>query len=225
MSKNILSDHSLLTSFLDRLQSVHEVSAKSPAAKQAQKECDRIFADAQAKGYEAGFSQGVEAGRSEGYAEGLARGKQEAFDSMSAECATLTQSLSAIRSEAEQAIGEWYRQAEERLSTLAIEIARRAIGKELDANPELMLDITRQALEESHPGSSIRLRVNPLQTSLVESHKAELLASLSQIKEIEVVADSSVKTVCIIESESGAIDARIDSFLDRLETEIEDQAA
>ena len=99
---------------------------------------------------------------------------------------------------------------------LAIEIARRALGKELEAAPDTVVEIAKTVLAEVTEGASVRVRINPTQTAILESHRAELEARASHIHNLEIIPDHHVDGGCMVESDGGVIDARIQTYLQRL---------
>ncbi len=65
------------------------------------------------------------------------------------------------------------------------------------------------------------MRVNLADVKLTTEHIKDFIHQVENIKNISVVEDSSVeKGGCIVETDFGAIDARISSQLNELETQI-----
>lgn len=174
-----------------------------------------MFEKAKAEGFAAGRLEGFQAGHEDGLAQGLREFEQahqteiENFRKALVDfVATITPSLDA-----------WYEKAEERLSTLAVEIARRALCQELSVSRDSIIEITRQALQEVRHGTEVRVRVNPIDCSVLEARKTEILESVSSIRELVIVPDLKVVSGCEIETDGGVIDATPESYLARLEEE------
>lgn len=160
-----------------------------------------------------------------GLENGISQVRQEVEASNAEEIAAFAQELQLILNQTKNGIDQWYQQAEERLAALALEIAQRAIGNALVQNSEAVIQIAHQVLNEVTSGSQVRLRVNPIQSATLESHKEQIIQAISHIREIEIVSDPSIQNGVIVESETGVTDARVESYLQRLADHITGEAA
>jgi len=80
---------------------------------------------------------------------------------------------------------------------------------------------TLAALKKVKTRGSVTLRVNIEDVKLTSSHAQEFIQHVENVKGITVQEDSSVeKGGCIVETDFGAIDARISSQLTELENKI-----
>ena len=78
-----------------------------------------------------------------------------------------------------------------------------------------------QALKKVKGSGDVTLRVNLADVKLTTEQIKDFIHQVENIKNISVVEDSSVeKGGCIVETDFGAIDARISSQLNELETQI-----
>lgn len=229
LSKNILRDGQGYASFLDRLKTSHEVQDELPANLYTKSQIQKRFQDAHTNGLTTGQQEGYKAGREQGYKAGLEAGKAEAAQAFEeahqAALDAFTQQLDELKTEAVQATAQWFVDAEKQLSQLAIEIARRAIGEELNLREEAVVEIANQVLSEVTEGTHFRIRVNLAEAPLIESRRQQLIESISHVRDIEIVSDPSVQTGCIVETGSSTIDARIESYLARLADNIREEAA
>lgn len=169
---------------------------------------------------EAARKEGFEIGRQEGYdagrAEAMVMSKND-FDQVNLEKSKkFSAGLQAALDTFDEEVKAWYANAEESLADLAIEIARRAIGKELEATRESVVAIAHEALSEVTEGTKVRLRINPLDASEVEARKKDLMTAFSNVRNIEVVEDRSIEFGCRLETDAGLIDARVEDFLARI---------
>lgn len=199
------------------------------AAKRAEQKAavDTVFEEARGEGYELGRLQGYKdgyvSGLEDGHDEGLAkaRAEQDAVTAMKqAELNKFAGEMEAFAARVDNAIRVWTEAAEERLAGLAVEIASRALTSELSQSRESILAIVKSALHEAEHARQVRIRVNPMDVATVESHQQEITAAISHIKGLEVVADNSIEAGCCIESESGLVDARVESYLARLADQV-----
>ena len=78
-----------------------------------------------------------------------------------------------------------------------------------------------QSLRKVKGRGDVTIRVNLADVQLTSEHTKDFMESVESIKNITVAEDSSVeKGGCIIETDFGAIDARISSQLNELEQKI-----
>jgi len=104
--------------------------------------------------------------------------------------------------------------AEKDLLQLSLKVAERIIGRALDLEPALLLEIIHNALQSIKYQREIRIRVNPEHVPYLKENKMQLYAMLGESKEIEIVEDPLVKgDGCIIDTEIGTIDARLETQL------------
>jgi type III secretion protein L len=113
-------------------------------------------------------------------------------------------------------------QAVPQLRDLAITIARKIIGRELEFNPDAVIDVVKQALsEKARQRREIFLRVNPADLQAIRDRKPELIEVLSRAKEIGLREDPDVaRHGVIIETDAGTIDAQLETQLAVIEREL-----
>ncbi|MBS1709246.1 MAG: hypothetical protein JSS65_11080 [Armatimonadetes bacterium] len=204
-----------LPKFVDELRPIGILGASTGRLSRIELEIgqmrEQAFQDGKIEGYGAGYQDGFEVGREEGF--------DTAKAAYETEVASVRERLASIVVEAERAIDKWHEDAAEHYAGVAIEIARRAIGAELHLNRESVIALATDALSELKAGTTVRLRVNPGDASFIESHRAEIMQAVAGIKSVEIVSDGSVVAGCQVESEFGLVDARVESYLDRIAQE------
>jgi type III secretion protein L len=137
----------------------------------------------------------------------------------------------AYREGSETALGEWNTlllEARERrdqalasverdLLRLSVKIAEKILGRELKSDRKAIVDIVANALRQARRNEMITVRVNPADLPVIEEHGQRLERS-GREKFLDIVPDPLVATGgCVIESESGAIDAQLETQLRVLE--------
>lgn len=180
---------------------------------------------AREEGYSEGRSEGYAAGLAEGHAEGMRRGKAEAeaeFGSATrAKLAELGVDLATIRDDVQIALERYCQQAEDRLESIVVEIARRVIGQELTMNPEATRAIVKSALAEVKLSTNARIRLNPFHAASLREHQAEIVASAATVRNVEIVDDPEIAQGCVIETDGGTLDATVEGQLAQLENNLE----
>jgi flagellar biosynthesis/type III secretory pathway protein FliH len=128
--------------------------------------------------------------REEGEAEGLARYEQALLD-------------------AHAAVERYLAEAEPQLVRLSAAIARKLVGEELRTHPDAIVRMVREALATTRRAKEITVKVHP-------SSVAELKAALPP--EIAIAASETAEPGdCVIESEFGVVDARVETQLAAIE--------
>lgn len=142
------------------------------------------------------------------HADGLKAGREEG-----------AQALVAATLEANQRGDAIEAQLVPQLKTLAMAIARRVIGRELEFHPEAIVEIVKQALgDKARQRREITLRVNPADAQMLRDSRKELLEMVSRTKDIAIREDPQVAPHgVVIETEAGIIDAQLETQLGAFE--------
>ncbi|HEX9961535.1 MAG TPA: FliH/SctL family protein [Pyrinomonadaceae bacterium] len=110
-----------------------------------------------------------------------------------------------------------WRETERDLLRLAVRLAEKIIGREIKAEKQTVTDIVAAALQNARRQEKLTVRVNPSDLSLIEEEREKFLPS-GRARFIDFVADPRVASGgCLIESEVGTIDARLETQLRVLE--------
>jgi type III secretion protein L len=105
---------------------------------------------------------------------------------------------------------------------IALKAARKIVGGELQMRPEAIVDIVLQALAPVTQNKKIVLCVNRADKEMLEQHKPEIRALLEQVESLSIVERPEVSPGgCIIETETGIINATIESQWRALEAAFE----
>jgi type III secretion protein L len=115
--------------------------------------------------------------------------------------------------------------AERDVLTLAVKLAEKIIGREIERDPAALADIVAAALRHARQSEALTVRVNPADLPAVEAHRARLDPA-GRARFLDLVADPRVGPGgCVIESESGTVDARLETQLRVLERALLARAA
>lgn len=109
--------------------------------------------------------------------------------------------------------GEIIAQSETEMVELALEIAKKIVGREVTIDREVALTLVKIALAKLHNRTFAKVLLNPEDFAYIQSHleKADFHGS------IELVEDRSISLGgCLIQTETGEIDARIESQFDEI---------
>ena len=102
-----------------------------------------------------------------------------------------------------------YPQVEREVVRLALEVARKIVHREIQADPDIIQTLVRVALSHVAEKSAVTVRLNPVDYNYLLEQRAEL--SQAEGRDIVLLADKSVERGgCLIQTECGDIDARIE---------------
>ena len=160
----------------------------------AKKEADRILREAHLE---------AERLRSQAHTEGRERG-----------LAAVTELLVSARAIASR--GE--KSAQAALSTLAVRIAEKILGRQLSLAPEAIVDVVRSALDHVGDPRDIEIRVCPEDLHALEQGRPRLVERLKEARSIALKSDHRIpRGGCVIETELGVVDARLSTQLEAIE--------
>ncbi len=148
-------------------------------------------------------SASMEDGYKEGFENGYLAGKEEAQSIIDE--ASATREFLDVRRE------NLYKEAEENILTLIMDIARKIIGEEFSYNEEALLILINNALQKCAFKESLVLKVSPDDIDFALKNKNNICMMVEGLSDIDIVPDLSLsKGSCIIETPSGDINSGID---------------
>ena len=194
---------------------VIKADAENEAAaivEKAKAEADQIVAEANAQ-----HDKIVSEARNEGFEQG----SKEGFEKGSAEVDRLIDRMHKILEAVMQRREEILQDTESQIVELVILMARKVIKILSENQKNVIMANTVAALRKVKTRGSVTLRVNIEDVKLTTAHADEFIQHVENVQGITVQEDSSVeKGGCIVETDFGAIDARISSQLTELENKI-----
>lgn len=134
---------------------------------------------------------------------------------------TLRPALEGVASQLADARGRWLSEWEASAVHLAARMAERILRHELSREPAAPLALVRESLELAAGSANITVHLSPDDCKHLSAASGEIVESLKQLAPAKIVADASVSPGgCLVKTEFGAIDQRIESQLARLEEEL-----
>ena len=168
---------------------------------EAQAERDKIINEAKKQGYDTGYEAGYQDGQKE--AERLVERMHSILDNV-------MKRREEILSETEYQIVE-----------LVVLMARKVVKIISENQKTVIMNNVLQALKKVKGRGDVTIRVNLADAKLTTEHIQDFIDRVEAVKGITVVEDTTVeKGGCIVETDFGAIDARISSQLTELEQKI-----
>jgi type III secretion protein L len=115
--------------------------------------------------------------------------------------------------------GQVLASSERDILELALRVASKIIGRELDANPDLNLELVATAIENARGAKAMVLRVNPADGQFMREKRPRLMELVGRQLDLAVRDDPDVERYgCIIQTEFGTIDAQVKTQFEMLRT-------
>ncbi len=165
---------------------------------------------ARQKGYQDGFNEGEEKGMAEGEAQGN-KEMEIVWRDLIGETEMLIKELQTSRMGLLKA-------SEQEILKLAVSFAKQILKVAPMIQSEIVLENINQAIYQISEVDKIVLKINLRDKAMCESHKDQLLSSLSGVRELQIIEDPSVSPGGVkIETGVSTIDATIETQARALE--------
>lgn len=153
----------------------------------------------------------------EGYARGLADGERKGRASAQAQIDETSALLRNLGTQLNEASTLAPAVLEENIAALAVVVARQIIGREVTLAANLVADLVRRALTEFPIDQSVRIRVHPLDLSVMTLNASTTdAAPITGPRDASWLADPRVsRGGCLIEGRDRIVDGRVDTALER----------
>jgi flagellar assembly protein FliH len=179
----------------------------------------------------------VEVVRREAHARGLEQGRQEGLrqaadqiqkratelaekasrDGLATTLPAMKAAVQALVIERDRWLAEW----ESTAVRLAAAIAEKLIKRHLEIHPEVAREMITNALQLAAGTPHIKLRVHSDDAALLGEHAADVVRALASSGDAEIVPDATLaRGSCVIQTKHGTIDARLETLLNRIVSEL-----
>jgi len=160
--------------------------------------------------YQRGFADGRKKGMSDAENTWLARGEKKIEPLLISLQEVLLQ-LNNIRKETHQEI-------EKEVVELALAIARQVICQEVAFDRDIVVCIAREALAKVEDPGRIKIKMSPSDLQFIKETRSQLSNLIENIDNVTLEAAENIQSGgCIIETDLGEIDARIEKQLQAVE--------
>jgi len=165
------------------------------------------------------LQQSMEQRLRESFEAGRREGEQLAHKQAAAQIEGLQAQVARVITELAQARSRLFRQTEQDMLKLSLEIARRIVHRELRSDPEAVDALIRHALEKAQAQEIHRVRVHPAQEGWIR----DALKRLGEAR-VEVVADASLEPGGLLfEAACGILDASVQTQFREIEEGLADR--
>jgi len=115
--------------------------------------------------------------------------------------------------------GQIVANAEHDVVELALQIANKLIGRDLERDPELVMEICANAIQVARASKAMTFRVNPEDGKLLREKRPRLMELIGRQVDLAIRDDSEIERGgCVIQTDYGTIDAQIRTQFEMLRT-------
>ena len=173
----------------------------------AQQHAAKILEQAQKEGYSLGYAEGLAQGQADGQAQALAQFELER--------ALYRADIEDFIAHVEAERVKTWREMEPLVIQMVFELSTKVIKQEIEVNREVTLSLVRNALRRVVDATTLRIRVHADDLETIRTNRADLLTLVDGANHVEIIEDRRVSLGgCIIETNAGSIDARIETQLE-----------
>lgn len=186
---------------------IAEALSQRQAAEEYYAQVDTEMIHARELGYEEGFKQGVE--------EGFRAGSEHILSETQKVLMNLQREVEHTRMVLQNQIDS----LSPRIIQLSMQIAEKIIRREVQLDPGIVVNQVETILRDLGRVKSLSVRVHPSEFERVRALEARFLELVQGVDCIEFVIDHSLEPGgCIIETNSGGVDASIKTQLELINT-------
>ena len=160
----------------------------------------------------------VDAIKETAFQKGFLEGKKVGFESGAKKADTVIDSLRQVLAQLENIRQEIYQEIEKEVAQLALSIARKIVCHEVKTSRETVSCVARAALSQVDNPGKIKIKLNPLDLQFIRDTQDRLSDFLDNVDKIRFEAEESIQSGgCLIETDRGDIDARIEKQFQAIE--------
>lgn len=155
------------------------------------------------------------------YELGFAEGRQKAIDEKSAELQQKSDDLEALMGSLNRVKEEMIHQNEAHILRLIYDVASRLAFDHVHENQEVVLKVIKKSIEEAQADENVNVLVSPEQMDFLEKIKQTPSRENEFLQKVKFVASETVSVgSCVVETNYGVIDARIEERVAKLWSEL-----
>jgi len=152
----------------------------------------------------------------EGYASGFADGEKKATEAAQARVSQSLALLDKLIEHVQATASLEPSLLEENVAALATIVARQIVAREVATSAEIIGELVRRALTEFPIEQALRIRINPMDLSMLTASGAPDRHPITGNREASWFADPRIaRGGCLVEGRDRIIDGRVDAALER----------
>ena len=156
------------------------------------------------------------------YAKGFARGEKAGIESGNEKIESVVNSMKQALSELKKIRQDIYIETEQEIVKLALAIARKIVCNEISLNKETVVNVVKGAVKKVEGNEKVRVKLSCKDFEFIKSENPGIIDKITNIENAGFIMDESIcDGGCIIETESGNIDSRIEKQFQAIEEAFE----
>ena len=145
------------------------------------------------------------------YAKGFVRGEKAGIESGNEKIESAVKSIKQGLSELIKTRQDIYLETEQEIVKLAMAIARKIVCNEISVNKNAVVNVVKEAVKKVEGSERVKVKLSIKDFQFIKSEKPAIIDKITNIENVGFEMDESIPDGgCIIETESGDIDARIE---------------
>lgn len=148
---------------------------------------------------------------------GASKGFNEASENYKTQILEAQQSIQALMQDLKAQMEERNEILENNAINLSLKIAKKLLTAAVEFNPEYIVHIIKEALEQSKTATVNEVRVSPQDLEFIKILGIE---SMKEFDGIPFTSDETIRAGCIVETSAGEIDYDLDSAFARIEEKV-----
>ena len=152
------------------------------------------------------------------FQQGFAEGEKVGFEAGTKRVDPLINSFNQGLEQLKNIRREIHQKIEKEVAQLALSIAKKIVCHEVKTTEETVVCVAREALSRVENPAKIKVKLNPADLQFIQDTKFQLSHFLDDVESIRFEAEDSIQSGgCLIETDMGDIDARIEKQLQAIE--------
>lgn len=160
---------------------------------------------------EAAKAEAYEAGREAGIAEGYELGKAEVAEKY----LDLQQQVANLSKEVLSRTEGFFAEIDKRALDFTLQVSKKILQTTADVKPEYIYEVIKKGLQSLGASTPLRIRVSPQDLEFLEVVGLPEELQTSELG-VSYVADDSVKSGCVIETNFGEVDLQLESMWEQV---------
>ncbi len=167
---------------------------------------------------QAGQAPPIEEIKESAFQKGFLEGKKVGLASGSEKAAAVIESLQRALEQLQNIRSEMQLEIEKEVTHLALSIAKKIVCHEVKTTQDTVSCVAREALRRVDNPGKIKIKINPEDLRFLEKTQSQFADFLQNMDQVHFEAEDSIQSGgCLIETDRGDIDARIEKQFQAIE--------
>ena len=152
------------------------------------------------------------------YAKGFARGEKAGIESGNEKIESVINRINKGLSELIKIRQDIYLETEQEIVKLAMAIARKIVCNEIRVKKDTVVNVVKEAVKKVEGNEKVKVKLSRKDFQFIKGEKPAIIDKINNIENVSFEMEESIPDGgCIIETESGNIDARLEKQFQAVE--------